>query len=69
MTALTSQQLKEYNDKGYLAPINVLSLEEVNKIKTEIEYIEKKWPLVLIIKITFMQLFDILFKNFKFFFL
>ena len=44
MTVLTSQQLKEYNDKGYLAPINVLSLEEVNKIKTEIEYIEKKWP-------------------------
>ena len=44
MIALTSKQLKQYKDQGYIAPINILSLEEVTKIKTEIEYIEKKWP-------------------------
>ena len=27
-----------------MAPIDILSLEEVTKIKSEIEYIEKKWP-------------------------
>ena len=44
MTTLTSRQLKKYEEHGYVAPINVLSLEEVNGIKKEIEYIEKKWP-------------------------
>lgn len=44
MPALTSKQLNQYNDNGYVAPIDILSLEEVTKIKTEIEYIEKKWP-------------------------
>ena len=41
---LTANQLKEYNEKGYLAPIDILSSEEVNKIRVEIESIEKKWP-------------------------
>ncbi len=44
MTTLTSGQLKNYEEHGYVAPINVLSLEEVNGIKKEIEHIEKKWP-------------------------
>ena len=44
MPTLTSKQLKQYKDQGYVAPIDILSLEEVIKIKTEIEYIEKKWP-------------------------
>ena len=48
MTTLTFHQLKQYNDYGYVAPINILSSEEVKKIKTEIEYIEKKWPEELI---------------------
>ena len=48
MAILTFQQLKQYNDFGYVAPIDVLSSEEVKKIKTEIEYIEKKWPNELI---------------------
>jgi len=48
MTTLTAKQLKEYEDHGYVAPINILSLEEATKIKTEIEYIEKKWPDALI---------------------
>ena len=41
---LTANQLNEYNEKGYLAPIDILSSEEVKKIRVEIESIEKKWP-------------------------
>ena len=41
---LTTLQLNEYNEKGYLAPIDILSSEEVKKIRVEIESIEKKWP-------------------------
>ena len=44
MSSLNSKQVKDYKDNGFVAPINVLSLEEVKKIKEEIEYIEKKWP-------------------------
>ena len=44
MSSLNSKQIKNYKDNGFVAPINVLSLEEVKKIKAEIEYIEKKWP-------------------------
>lgn len=48
MSALTSKQLKQYEDLGYVAPIDILSLEEAKEIKSEIEYIEKKWPEELI---------------------
>jgi len=41
---LKDKELKDYKDNGYVAPIDVLSLEEVKEIKKEIEYIEKKWP-------------------------
>jgi len=44
MVSLISKQIKKYNEYGYLAPINILSLKEVKKVKEEIEYIEKKWP-------------------------
>ena len=44
MTYLTSYQLKQYNDEGYVAPINVLSKDEANEIRNEIEFIENKWP-------------------------
>jgi len=44
MSGLTAEQLKDYKKHGYVAPIDILSPEEANKIKTEIEYIEKKWP-------------------------
>ena len=44
MTVLTPKQLKKYEDYGYIAPIDILSLEEVKEIITELEYIEKKWP-------------------------
>ena len=42
MPTLTSEQLKQYKDFGYVAPIDILSLEEAKEIKIEIEYIEKK---------------------------
>tara|TARA_B100000686_G_scaffold317561_1_gene366467 strand:+ start:56 stop:883 length:828 start_codon:yes stop_codon:yes gene_type:complete len=44
MTYLTSNQLKQYNDEGYVAPINVLNNNEANEIRNEIELIENKWP-------------------------
>ena len=44
MSSLNEKQLKDYQDHGFVAPIDVLTLEEATKIKEEIEYIEKKWP-------------------------
>ncbi len=44
MTYLTSNQLKQYNEEGYIAPINVLSIDEANEVRKEIEFIENKWP-------------------------
>ena len=44
MTHLSDQQIKFYNEKGYVAPIDVLSIQEANDIREEIETIEKKWP-------------------------
>ncbi len=44
MSSLTSDQLRQYEDEGYVAPIDVLSKEEANEVKEEIELIEKKWP-------------------------
>ena len=42
--SLTTDQIKQYKEGGYIAPINVLSKDEANEIKKEIEYIENKWP-------------------------
>ena len=44
MAKLSEQQIKFYDEKGYIAPIDVLSKEEANEIRQEIETIEKKWP-------------------------
>ena len=44
MTFLTSAQLKQYKDEGYVAPINALSKDEAVEVREEIEFIEKKWP-------------------------
>ena len=44
MTNLSSNQLKQYNDEGYIAPINILSTEEAIEARKEIEVIEKKIP-------------------------
>ena len=32
MSSLNLEQIKDYKDNGFVAPINVLSLEEVKKI-------------------------------------
>ena len=44
MTSLTSRQLKDYEDHGFVAPIDVLTPDEASEIRREIEKIEKKWP-------------------------
>ena len=44
MTYLSSNQLKQYEDQGYISPINVLSNSEALKAREEIEFIEKKMP-------------------------
>jgi len=44
MTYLNPNQLKQYNDEGYVAPVNALSKDEANEIRNEIELIENKWP-------------------------
>ena len=44
MSMLSDKELKDYKDNGFVAPIDVLSLEEAREIKKEIENIEKKWP-------------------------
>ena len=50
MSFLNKKQLKDYENHGFVAPIDVLTLEEATKIKEEIEYIEKKWPAELMNK-------------------
>jgi len=44
MTALTSDQLNQYSEQGYVAPIDVLTSDEPLQIRKEIEEIENKWP-------------------------
>ena len=48
MNSLNVKQLEDYDNHGFVSPIDVLTLEEATKIKEEIEYIEKKWPNELI---------------------
>ena len=42
MTYLSSNQLKQYEDQGYISPIKVLSSSEALDARKEIELIEKK---------------------------
>ncbi len=44
MNSLNVKQLEDYENHGFVSPIDVLTLKEATKIKEEIEYIEKKWP-------------------------
>ena len=44
MTYLSSNQLKQYKDQGYVSPIEVLSSSEALEARKEIELIEKKLP-------------------------
>ena len=42
--SLTADQIKDYEDNGYISPIDILSKDESNEIREEIERIEKDWP-------------------------
>jgi non-heme Fe2+,alpha-ketoglutarate-dependent halogenase len=44
MTYLSSNQLKQYNDEGFVAPINIFSKEKAKEIRNQIEFIEKELP-------------------------
>ena len=44
MTYLSSNQLKQYEDEGFVSPINIFSKEKAKEIRNEIELIEKKIP-------------------------
>ncbi len=44
MTYLNSNQLKQYHEDGYTAPINAITKQEAYEIRKEIEFIESKWP-------------------------
>ena len=44
MSNLSLEQINQYKENGYIAPIDVLTKNEAEEVKKEIEYIEKKWP-------------------------
>ena len=44
MSNLSLEQINQYKEDGYIAPIDVLTKDEAEEVKREIEYIEKKWP-------------------------
>ena len=44
MPNLSLEQINQYKEDGYIAPIDVLTKDEADEVKREIEYIEKKWP-------------------------
>ena len=44
MSYLSSNQLKQYKNQGFVSPINIFSEEKAKKIRKEIELIENKKP-------------------------
>ena len=44
MSQLTTDDIKQYDKDGYIAPINVLTKEEAIQVRKEIELIEKEMP-------------------------
>ena len=44
MTYLSSNQLKQYEDDGFVSPINIFSKEKAKEIRNEIELIENEMP-------------------------
>ena len=44
MSYLSSNQLKQYENEGFVSPINILSKEKAKEIRNEIELIENKIP-------------------------
>ena len=44
MSYLSSNQLKQYNDNGFVSPINIFSKDKAKEIRNEIELIENHMP-------------------------
>ena len=44
MTYLSSNQLKQYEEEGFVSPINIFSKDKAKQIRNEIEVIEKEMP-------------------------
>ena len=44
MSYLSPNQLKQYEDEGFVSPINIFSKEDTKEIRDEIELIEKEMP-------------------------
>jgi len=44
MSYLSANQLKQYDDKGFVSPIDIFSKYRTNEIRKEIELIEEKMP-------------------------
>ena len=44
MTYLSPNQLKQYEEEGFVSPINIFSKEKAKEIRNEIELIEKEIP-------------------------
>ena len=44
MSYLSSNQLKQYEDEGFVSPINIFSKEKAKEIRNEIELIENNMP-------------------------
>ena len=40
MSYLSSNQLKQYKDEGFVSPINIFSKEKAKEVRNEIEFIE-----------------------------
>ena len=44
MSYLSSNQLKQYEDEGFVSPINIFSKDKAKEIRNEIELIENHMP-------------------------
>ena len=44
MTMLTTDQIDNYRNRGYISPVSALTSNEAKEIREEIEKIEKNWP-------------------------
>ena len=44
MSYLSSNQLKQYEDEGFVSPINIFSKDKAREIRNEIELIENNMP-------------------------
>ena len=44
MSYLSPNQLKQYEDEGFISPINIFSKKKAKEIRNEIELIEKEMP-------------------------